>query len=269
MTRKLIIIFFFFLTAVITAQEVTFNQVKEEYEAFEYEKVINLSNELIKQGGISDSLKIEVYLMRVVSFYSIGDESSTQNSFREILKINNNFIPDPSKISPRLITIFENVKTDFIKSLKPEPATKDTTDQTRKYLTDPSFKTAILKNIFVPGWGQLSNNSGTKGYLLTAASSINLAAMIYFIFDSNKKEKDYINEINRNLIQTKYDSFNSSYKTRNVLITSYILIWIYSQIDLLIFNGSDEVLTGGVEERVTFSGERGNLNLNFKIPIRF
>lgn len=269
MTRKLIIIFFFSLTAAITAQEVTFNQVKEEYEAFEYEKVINLSNALIRQGGISDSLKIEIYLMRVVSFYSIGDEPSTQNSFREILKIDNNFIPDPSKTSPRLITIFENVKSEFVKSLKPELTTKDTTNQIQKYLAVPVIKTSMLKNIFVPGWGQISINSGTKGYLLTAASSINLAAMVYFIFDSNKKEKEYINEINKNLIPSKYDSFNSSYKTRNVLIASYILIWIYSQIDLLIFNNEGEIITNGDEERITFTGNGGNLNLNFKIPIRF
>ena len=73
------------LSIKVFAQQVTFNQVKEQYETFEYEKVIQLSNSLLRQGEISDSLKIEIYLMRVVSFYSLGDELSTQSSFREIL----------------------------------------------------------------------------------------------------------------------------------------------------------------------------------------
>jgi hypothetical protein len=254
------------MTVKLSAQEVTYNQVKAEYEAFEYEKVIQLSNSLIKQGGVSDSLKIDVYQMRVVAFYSLGNELSTQSSFREILKINKNYSPDPSKISPRLITIFQTVKEDYLKSLAQETIKRDSTGQTEKVFVPSQFKSSALKNIFVPGWGQISNGYSTKGYMLSTASSINLAAMIYFIFDTKKKENDYLKEINKNLIGYRYDSFNKSYKIRNTLIASYIIIWLYSQIDLhLLSNGAEDIRNSGANE-ITYRGTNQEFLLSWRIP---
>ncbi len=267
MTRKLFIIILLLITIKLSAQEVTYNHVKAEYEAFEYEKVIQLSNALIKQSGVSDSLKIDVYQMRVVAFYSLGDELSTQNSFREILKINKNYSPDPSKISPRLIAIFQTVKEDYLKLLAQETIKRDSTGQAEKVFVPSQFKSSALKNIFVPGWGQISNGYSTKGYLLTTASSINLAAMIYFIFDTKKKENDYLKEINKNLIEPKYNSFNKSYKIRNTLIASYIIIWLYSQIDLhLLSNGVEDNSNSGPSE-ITYRSADQEFRLNWRIPL--
>ena len=269
MTRKLFVIILILITVRLSAQEVTYNQVKAEYEAFEYEKVIQLSNSLIKQGGVSDSLKIDVYQMRVVAFYSLGDELSTQNSFREILKINKNYSPNPSKISPRLIAIFQTVKEDYLKSLAQETIKRDSTGQAEKVFVPSQFKSSALKNIFVPGWGQISNGYSTRGYMLSAASSINLAAMIYFIFDTKKKENDYLKEINKNLIEPKYNSFNKSYKIRNTLIASYIIIWLYSQIDLhLLSNGLEDNSNSGQSE-ITYRGANQEFRLNWRIPFSF
>ncbi len=255
------------LSVKMFAQQVTFNQVKEQYETFEYEKVIQLSNSLFKQGKISDSLKIEIYLMRVVSFYSLGDELSTQSSFREILKINRNFIPDRSRTSPRLISIFESVKTDYLKTLLPESELIDSLQN--RFPTEISMKGLMLKNVFVPGWGQVSSGNHLKGYLLTAASTINLGAMIYYIFDTNKKENDYLNETNKNLIASKYGLFNKSYKVRNGLIVSYIIIWVYSQIDLLLFDSSNNQVESLNENKLSIYNSVRDIRLDLKIPITF
>ncbi len=255
------------LSVKVSAQQVTFNQVKEQYESFEYSKVIQLSTTLLRQGEISDSLKIETYLMRVVSFYTLGDEPSTQNSFREILKINRNFIPDRSRISPRLISIFESVKTEYLKSLTPDGELKDSL-QIRP-VSEISMKGSMLKNVFIPGWGQVSSDNHLKGYLLTAASTINLGAMIYYIFDTNKKENAYLNETNKSLIASKYDQFDKSYKTRNTLIVSYVIIWVYSQIDLLLFDSSDNGDEPLRENKLSIYNSGRDLRLDLKIPINF
>jgi len=264
--KKNIILILLIITTRIFSQEISFNQIKEQYEAFEYEKVIQLSTSFIKQSGISDSVKIEVYQMRVVAFYSLGDEASTQNSFREILKINKNYQPDPSKISPRLIAIFQTVKEDYLKFLKQDTVTKDTSLQSTKYFSSSQLRGSVFKNLLVPGWGQISNGYTTKGYLLSIASSANLISMVYFIFDSKKKENEYLKEINKNLIPLKYDLYNKAYKWRNVLITSYILIWVYSQVDLLLFSNGSELSASDAE--VTFINPQ-QIQFNFRIPISF
>lgn len=265
----LFIALFLIITVKISAQQITFNQIKEQYEAFEYEKVIQLSNSLFRTGGISDSVKIEVHQMRVVAFYSLGDETSTQNSFREILKINKNYQPDPSKISPRLITIFQTVREDYLKSLKHEVAQQDTSLQSRQILASLQLKNSIIKNLFVPGWGQISSGYSEKGYLLSAASSLNLISMVYFIFDTKKKENEYLKEIDKNLIHSKYDSYNKSYKLRNVLITSYVIIWLYSQLDLILFSNGGELNSEPVNGEVTFYNFRKDIQFNVRIPFSF
>ncbi|NMB82599.1 MAG: hypothetical protein GYA14_12355 [Ignavibacteria bacterium] len=269
MKKNIIIILLLIITAKISAQEVTFNQIKEQYEAFEYEKVIQLSNSFVRSGGISDSVKIEVFQMRVVAFYSLGDETSSQNSFREILKINKNYQPDPSKISPRLIAIFQNVKEDYLKSLKQETALKDTLQQSQIVISPLQLKSSIIKNLFVPGWGQISSGYPEKGYLLSVASSANLVSMIYFIFDAKKKQDAYLKEINKSLIPSRYDSYNKSYKLRNILITSYVFIWLYSQIDLLLFsNGTDSNSAPDISG-VAFGNSERDIQFNFRIPFPF
>ncbi len=263
--KKNLVLLLLIFAAKISAQEVSFNQIKEQHEAFEYERVIQLSNTFIKQGGISDSLKIEVYQMRVVAFYSLGDEQSTQNSFKEILKINRNYAPDPSRISPRLITIFQAVKENYLNSLVQETAKKDAAGQPEKIFTPSHLKSAAFKNIFVPGWGQISNGYSTKGYLFAVSSSINLAAMIYFIFDTKNKEDRYLKEINKNLIQAKYDSFNKSYKIRNTLIASYLIIWLYSQLDLHLFNNRTTDSFSELNE-IAAEGINYQFKLSWRVP---
>lgn len=269
MKIKLALILFLLssLAVDVFAQQVTFNQVKEQYESFEYEKVIQLSSALLKQGEITDSLKIEIYLMRVVSFYSLGDEQSTQNSFREILKVDRYFVPDQSRISPRLITIYESVKTEYMKSLSPDAELKDS-PQSRS-TSEISIKGLMLKNVFVPGWGQTSSGNHLKGYLLTAASTINFGAMIYYIIDTNKKESAYLNETNKNLIPSQYDLFDNSYKIRNTLIISYLAIWLYSQIDLLLFDSSQSNNGTLSQNSLSIYNSPKELRLDLKIPVTF
>lgn len=243
MTKKLFLLaaLCFFIFSTVFAQESDYGRIKKEYESFEYENVIRLSDNFVKQTGIADSVLADVYLMRAVSFYSVGDEISARVSFTEILKIDKNYSPNPAEISPKLISIFNEVKTEYMKSIEPP---KIESDSLKQVLDSPEFlneqmRQSILRNIALPGWGQLYKETNAKGFILSTASTANLAGMLYFIISTNKKENEYLNETNKTLIQQKYDDYNRSYKTRNILIFSYAALWIYSQIDLLLSSGSN------------------------------
>ncbi|MBI1937991.1 MAG: hypothetical protein HYS25_07680 [Ignavibacteriales bacterium] len=245
MTKKLFFLAsgFFFVFSTVFAQEGEYEKIKKEYESFGYENVIQLSDNFVKQDGIADSVLTDVYLMRAVSFYSVGDEISARVSFTEILKINKNYPPNPAEISPKLISIFNEVKTEYMKSIEPP---KVESDSLKQILDSPEFlneqmRQSILRNIALPGWGQLYKETNAKGFILSAASTANLVGMIYFIINTNKKENDYLNETGKTLIQQKYDDYNQSYKTRNILIFSYAALWIYSQIDLLLSSRSNSI----------------------------
>ena len=80
--------------------------------------------------------------------------------------------------------------------------------------------------------------------------------MVYFVFDTDSKRNDYLNAIEPSLIESNYDKYNTSYKIRNSLIITYAVIWLYSQLDLLVF--SDDDLFPKIQP--------GSSTLNSKIP---
>ena len=226
------------------AQETSFEKVKKLFEAFDYNNVIKSSEELLQKGNLSDSLSIEVHMMRAIAFYSKGEELFTRESFKNILKIKNNYTPDPSRIPPKLIQIFGEVKSEVMKNNQGTGLAKDLTKtkQEIRLIDFGLIRKAAIKNLLLPGLGQFQIGNSNKGWIMSSASVLNIGAMIYFFIDSQKKENDYLNESDKTLIQQKYDAYNKSYKIRNTLIITYAAIWAYSQIDLL-FSANDNSST--------------------------
>jgi len=264
-----LIIFFFAGISFSYAQEVTFDKVKQQYEKFEYDNVIKYSNQLIEKGNLNDSLLIEIHLMRANIFYSIGADSSTRKSFENILRIKKNYIPDPDITSPKLISIFNEVKSDYLRKNPDIVQQLDSTNrkQPANFVDRNPQRSAVIKNILLPGLGQLQNGNSAKGWINTAASVLNLGAMIYFTFDANKKQNDYLNETNKNLIQGKYDEYNKSFKLRNAFIISYAALWLYSQIDFLFFSENQQHLDDSrLSSYFDLNSSVSEFKLNFKFP---
>ncbi len=272
MIKKLFLIIFLFLGVSLTySQDVTFDKVQQEYAKFDYDKVIKLSDQLIAKGNISDSLLIELHLMRATVFYSNGADSSTRKSFENILKIKRNYLPDPLTTSPKLISIFNEVKADFIRKNQDvdvvQPADSIKPKQEVKYLNQFPAVGAVVKNLLLPGLGQLHHRNLTKGWLSTAASTLNIGAVIYFTIDANKKQDNYLKETDNFLIQQKYDEYNKSFRLRNTFIITYAVLWLYSQIDLLFFTSENEpTRSEQVSSYIDSSPYGNNFQLGFRIP---
>ena len=267
---SLSIIVLFFTAATCLAQDVTYKNVKEEFMSFNYQNVIRLSDTLIKKGNLSDSLLIDVYLMRAVCF-SYSDLQKVRECYQEVLKINKDFPALPTNYySPEMAEIFNEVKTSYLASLNP-PAQRDSTQiqMPAKIFDSAKFGNSAALNLFIPGLGQMNTGNTTKGIILTAASTAALGTMIYTIINTNKKENDYLKESNKNLIPAKYEAFNNAYKTRNVLIVTYAAIWAFSQIDF-IFNTDENSF---MKENTSlgnnkFKSKFSEISLGFSIPLR-
>jgi hypothetical protein len=242
MKKTLVILFLLVGISASFAQEISYTTVKSEFDSFQYENMIKSSSLLLAKGILSDSLAIDVHMMRAVAFYSMGNDISTRNNFESILKIRRNFNPDPAQISPKLISLFGEVKADYLKRNPLSITESDTTKQVItpvKLFGQAKMKGLFLENLVLPGIAQLQLGKNPKGILLTAVSAINLGAMIYYSIDTKNKEDEYLKQTEKQLILEKYSEYNDSYKIRNALIVSYALIWVYSQVDLLFFSEDD------------------------------
>lgn len=227
----------------------TVDQVAAPFKSFQYTDVISIADSILSQDSLLTSNElIEIYRMKALSHFSLGEEIYTKNCFNEILEIDPRFKLDPVQNSPKIISFFNQIKLDYLQNqiTKNEVTAVEQNNELlkTKFTLHPqkSMKSAMVKSILLPGWGHLYLDKKKSGIMLILGSVVTLPSMIYFIFDTNQKEKDYLNETNSSAIQTKYDDYNQSYKIRNGLIAGYSLIWLYSQWNLFSSNDKNQQL---------------------------
>ena len=238
-----LVIMLLFLTSSVFSQ--TIDEVKTDYENFEYSKVISQS-EILLNTMIEDTYKIELNLLKGASQFSLGLEKDARLSFIDLLKIDSSFVISTSRFSPKIVDLFDEVKSNYLSIITNPTEEKSNNIESTEAKTEYKFVNnskliteAALKNLLLPGWGQISSGNSTKGYLLGASSTLFLGSMIYFIVETDSKHKDYLTETSPHIIEGKYQKYNDSYKIRNLLIFSYAAVWIYSQLDLFLFTDFD------------------------------
>ncbi|MBM4175490.1 MAG: hypothetical protein FJ213_04865 [Ignavibacteria bacterium] len=223
------------------------DSIKNKFETFDYKNVISLSEKIL---NTSDSLllndRIEILRMKAISHYSLWDENSSKESFKEILKLNNQYNLDSLKNSPKIVSFYKSIKKEYSseppKQIKVEE--KINIDSLLKIEKDKfqssstNLKTSFIKSLILPGWGHLNNGSNTKGWFLISSTAVTLTSSIYFSFDAHSKEKDYLAATTQPQIDELYNSYNTSYKLRNISLISLTLVWLYSQIDLAFLSNS-------------------------------
>lgn len=249
MRYLIILLSFFAFFNTITAQGDILKEIRYKFETFRYEDVVRLSDQIIATyRDLPPDTLLSVYTMKAVAHYTLNQEELSRRSFIELLKINKGFQLDPIIISPKIISFFESIRTEYNRILETRIAETNTAKDTVRNIEPSislegfqSYRTNLLQSLIFPGLGHLWDNHETEGWILTSLSAINIGSLIYFIIDTNKKENAYMNESNQLYIQDKYTQYNSSYKTRNILIASYIVLWTYSQLDLLLFHDGPAV----------------------------
>jgi hypothetical protein len=255
MTKYFLLPFLFIIlfSDISFSQEVDeiINNVEEEFKNFEYAEVIRDSENLLRiKRALTNQQLFEIYTMKGIAHYTLAEDDNTRECFLEILKIDSSYSLDESRISPKIISFFNTVKQEYIQNLpEPEPEVKTVeiikvdTVFIPKIIKDVEsetmLKNSMIRSVILPGSGHLYNGVSTKGWILVSLSALSLGSSIYFIIDTNKKEKEYLQERSRNLIEDKYNSYNISYRMKNISLSLFAAVWLYSQLDLLFFSDDE------------------------------
>jgi hypothetical protein len=224
-------------TAVAQSQSLEIELMLHHFKNFEYRQVITIAEKLlVKKEDLSTSDLLKVYELKAISHYSLAEMEAALNNFIELLKNDPDYTLDPARTSPKIMSFFQQIKTSLQTPVKPKTTIPQKTkiDTVHVYVdSSRNFRKAMARSIVIPGWGHLYLGHKKKGWLLTTSSLAGLGASLYFLFDCEQKQTAYLNEINLDKIASKYDQYNNSYRTRNLSMICYSLIWIYSQADLL------------------------------------
>lgn len=224
------------------------DDISSHFKSFEYSDVIIIADSILLQdSSLSSANLIEINRMKALSHFVLGEEHFSKNCFNEILKIDPKFKLDPVLNSPKIISFFNQVKLDYLQAQiilrENQSLVEQNIDQstiTKFSNQQNAMKGAMIKSILLPGWGHLHLDRKKPGILLMTGTLTTLPPMLYYIFNSNNKEKEYLNATDFDEIQTKYDSYNESYQIRNVFIAGFTIVWLYSQWDLFSENSQQQ-----------------------------
>jgi tetratricopeptide (TPR) repeat protein len=248
----------------------------EKFGNFNYSEVIKEASKLIEDSDrFNDSQLIEIYRMQGISYFSLSNEQQARSSFTEILKIDSSYELNPINTSPKIISFFDKVRNLYLLNLEQNkeeaktiikhdtvyvevPVTiKDTIDR-------ENIRQALLRSVFIPGTGHLYLHSDFKAWALTTLSVASIAAGIYYIIDTNKKEREYLQETDINNIPGKYNDYNFSYRMRNFAIITYATLWLYSQFDILFFSNKENSTIVSYLPALNFK-PNNSFSLNYRI----
>lgn len=231
---------------------------------FEYSEVIKTANHLlINKSRFSNYELEEIYRMKGIAHFSRGEDRSARYSFTEILKTDTSYSLDPSTNSPKIISFFDEVKEEYLSGIREakDPVTIIKFDtvyvpvNVRDTQGEYILKQAMIRSMFLPGTGHLYKKNDLKSWLLTSLSVASIGAGVYYIIDTNKKERIYLEEMDRTRIPDRYSDYNFAYRMRNFAFISFAALWVYAQLDLLFFSNQVKNDLSFIPGRLYFDGK--------------
>lgn len=264
----LILIYIFLISFNLSAQirQDSISVLKNELESFKYTDVIKHADLMIlHKEELSKATLIEVYRMKAIAQFSLSDEEGAKTTFTNILNIDTTYILDSSNTSPKIITYFNQLKRNYLAGLSRQKQYLEAKTDTVIIQDERSsvmLRQAVIRSVIFPGLGHFYLNQNLKGITLSSLTVITLSSMIYYIIDSNSKQKDYLNARDNITIQTMYNKYNTSYKLRNISIISLAAVWLYSQIDILFFSSNNLLNVSGT---VSYPSNRMQMSFQFAL----
>jgi len=237
MLKKIFLFIILFSVTICAQTNYLIKQIENAYQTNQYELTLKLTKKLLVKK-ITKKSREKINEIRAVCFYSIGKKDSAKISFINLLKANENYKPNSQLVSPKIVAFFNIIKTDFerIITKKKNRITQLKIDSHKQEIQQSKIVKTIAYSIIFPGIGQVITKQKIKGIILIAVSTTLLGFSIYYTLKTDQFRINYLSESDRVLIGTKYNAYNKFFKTRNLFYISYGLVWLFTQIDLLIFN---------------------------------
>ncbi len=248
--KKLLLLCFCITLIADSNIEKLLENVKEHYYEGEYKEAIEVLEKATSELEKLESKKrTEAYMYLAFSYMAFGDEDSAREQFHNILEIDPNFELDPQMVAPKIVKLFEEVKTEMKKRPEQPPADvqveeKPTTFQ-EEIATQNSIsrKDVIWRSALVPGLGQLKRGSKGIGYTAMGAWVASIGFTVFAHVDYSAKKDDYDSAITPRDAADRYDDYNAAHKMKNFSYGLLAGVWTASLLEAALVNPENEKMS--------------------------
>lgn len=196
-----------------------------------YEKGSYLSAEvesrrLLDNRSLRTSSRIAAEQYLAFCLVAQNNNMSAADHFLEILALDSAYTLDPILTSPKILSVFEQVKQQR-SVLKPSGG---------KPRLEPLGATAnpsgvSYRTLIFPGWEQLYQGRTLKGYVLLGAGVLSLGSTAYFDVKRRDARSQYLGADSPELASSRYDLYSKYHKAEYYAGATFILLYLYSQFD--------------------------------------
>lgn len=227
----LLFIAFVFLCQLSIAQPPGNNalQVKILYEALEFGNSVNAGQQILNSNQQLNRQELTtIHQYMALSFYTLGEIDSARSHFLTLLSIDPAFELDPIKVSPKIITFFNQLKEET----RSQPA-ENAVGYTKYIFMEDLRPGATFRSIILPGWGQAYKHQKTRGYIFGGAFVASLAATgVSLYFEKDNRDK-YLESTTPSGIEENYQTYNDWFKRRKLFTVTTVVIWAVAVLDAL------------------------------------
>ncbi len=233
-----------FIGLVRASDDNLFIKIDQSYKSFNYDEVIILCQKALQDSSVTNQVTLaDIYRFMGLSYYALGEMGPSYNKFNLLLKLNPQYQLDPSVTPPKILRFFNEIKV----SIKQMDSNNVSAIPDTVYIPAGPDKTSIIYSFVLPGSGHIREGYRTKGWILTTTALVTLGSSVYFIIETNKREKDYLNAVDKDIIEQEYRKYNDAYHKRNLSLGLFAGLWLYSQIDLLLLSPAEHITNSGLQ----------------------
>jgi tetratricopeptide (TPR) repeat protein len=164
--------------------ELMLERAKTFYNSGEYEHAISeLEKALQYLKQLEEGDQVEAYKYLAFSYVAFGDKAKAKEQFKKALVLEPSLTLDPATVSPKIIKVFEEAKSEMEIVSPTTPVVEPTKPPVAKQ--EVSTSGAMMRSCCIPGWGQMYKGHSSKGKKIMIASGITFGASLYNIASIN------------------------------------------------------------------------------------
>ena len=163
-------------------------QLAAAYNSFDMAKSAELLNIAMNSLDAFDAAdQVEIYKYAGFIAFQNGNSTLAANHFWNLLSIDPTYMLDPVTTSPKVLTLFQKTKIEFLEDM----------NKRLKTLQLQNTRSIPWRAVF-PGWEQWHRRYRGKGTALASAGLTALGGTIYSILETRKRKDVYLAETDPN-----------------------------------------------------------------------
>ncbi len=207
----------------------------QDFKSFKYEQVLQKGAFLLGDAYVTTEDSLAIYQYMLSSAYALNDSLRARQIILDLLDHHPDFALNTKNTSPKIVEFFNLIKKEHRQNFYPSQTPADTlffSKHVKENLLSHISAPVLLSGVLFPGTAHLLSGQRQKGYLFSAGTVGLLSGLSYYIYQTDKKRKAYMNAGPKASFNSLYKAYNTSYQMRTVFALAYGLWSLYGLYDL-------------------------------------